>query len=307
MRFSFSSPMKYTWFSMVEQRKILSDRGRLRAFVLSTLIDLLQVWSALLPKLLPCLNENREARLRDERLKSRHDRLTTLLAIQFNSLPVVRLAVNPPMNRPWNFMGTSSPVIASHSGVFPKPVDALQWPVVRELLDTDIDADSMANRFEERRPQIDKHIADWKADVEGHMAALLYQGRNHVIEHISLAHQLGNPLVNLSKHQMILLRADSFFQFKNSAVGRPLLYDAAIAAWYTRSALSTTPSKPLDLNAFRQYDEAQSAAQVLLASLGRLNACYLELGTLGRRYVCARCHDSSPKTWEDIASTLNNT
>jgi hypothetical protein len=164
----------------------------------------------------------------------------------------------------------------------------------------------MEIRFQEHQSEINQHLAEWKLGVETYLANLLCVGRTQrpiVVPTVIFDNGAGNPLASLPDHMKVLLRGDSFFHTTRSPNGLPLVYEVAVAAWYRRWSISPTPSiKSLDLTRFGRYDEAHDAACMLLEDMGKPDACYLELRSLGQQYICARCHEDFPKAWEEIVS-----
>jgi hypothetical protein len=235
-----------------------------------------------------------------------------LAKIKSDTPPIVQLTVLPPTNSASSSTSPGNPTNISHVGVFPDLADALEWPIVKELYENDTDADQMEAQFEERRAEINILIGEWKLKVETHMADLLRQGREsdgikgEVIKPtLIVAEKDTDPFADVSENVRLLLRADSFFHpTKATTTGPPLVYDAAVAAGYSYNYSTVHPMKPhkqaLDLTRFHRYEEAQDAARILLETMDKPDACYLELRSVGQRYICGRCHDNSPKTWEEM-------
>ncbi|KAB5588619.1 DEAD/DEAH-box helicase [Ceratobasidium theobromae] len=307
MQFTFLSPLRREWYSLVEKAKVLTDR----------------TWENLRPKLIPLLESNRDARLKKEQLsrqESRGNRLSKLLnKIKSDTPPMLQLEVLPPNNSPSTSTSSESTSSASHNGVFPDLADALKWPVIKELYDEDTNADEMETRFEARKAEISKLIQEWKVNVEAHMANLLRKAREpdtiegEVIKPtLVVAEGDADPFASISDDVKLLLRADSLFHIPRPSMtgssmtvaGTPLIYDAVILSGYIHSYhnLSMTKSvkQPLDLARFHVYTEAQDVARKLLESMGKPDACYLELRSVGQRFICGRCHDTEPKTWEEM-------
>jgi hypothetical protein len=49
---------------------------------------------------------------------------------------------------------------------------------------------------------------------------------------------------------------------------------------------------------FERYPEAEEVAKALLECLGRPDAAYVELKLLGKKFICGRCDDREPKSWD---------
>lgn len=229
--------------------------------------------------------------------------------IKSSATPILQLSVLPPTIPP-ETSSSASPHDVSHAGVFPDSVDALVWPVVKALCDNDTSVEKFEASFEEHRAEIDTQIAEWKSNVEAHMADLLRSGRESdstegeiLRPTLVVTENDEDPFATVSDNLKLLLRADSFFHpVRSPVVGVPLVYDAVITGGYSyQSSYSMKPIKnPLDLARFKRYDEAQTAARVLLKSIGKPDASYLELRSVGQRYICGRCHDNALRTWEEM-------
>ncbi|GAB1527076.1 hypothetical protein RhiTH_010251 [Rhizoctonia solani] len=346
MAFSFLSPKRKEWYSLVEQAKPLTDR----------------IWSNLQPKLVPILEYNREARLQkeqSERQAARRVKLAQLInEIKVDQEPMLDLSVRKsaylqgysnsessedssnvagPSNSaesqsssdlsPLSPEGSSPSSSSSNSGaveppmhtifrdIFPIIVDALEWPVVKALYETDRSVSDMVQQFSENRDEIEACIDNWKSDLHTRMAEMLrkdedIEGQGQVLTPCLVVQKDdSDPFQHLSDDLKLLLRADSLFTFPQNSVQNCTVnsYDAAIAkSGYRltlREAVMPKPYRPpVELTRIRVCTEARRVARTILGSMGLENASIVEMKSVGRGYVCGRCHDSGTKTWEELVS-----
>ncbi|CAE6485775.1 unnamed protein product [Rhizoctonia solani] len=346
MAFSFLSPKRKEWYSLVEQAKPLTDR----------------IWSNLQPKLIPILEYNREARLQkeqSERQAARRVKLAQLInEIKVDQEPMLDLSVRKsaylqgysnsessedssnvagPSNSaesqsssdlsPLSPEGSSPSSSSSNSGaveppmhtifrdIFPIIVDALEWPVVKALYKTDRSVSDMVQQFSENRDEIEACIDNWKSDLHTRMAEMLrkdedIEGQGQVLTPCLVVQKDdSDPFQHLSDDLKLLLRADSLFTFPQNSVQNCTVnsYDAAIAkSGYRltlREAVMPKPYRPpVELTRIRVCTEARRVARTILGSMGLENASVVEMKSVGRGYVCGRCHDSGTKTWEELVS-----
>ncbi|KAF8749232.1 hypothetical protein RHS01_10187 [Rhizoctonia solani] len=331
MAFSFLSPKRKEWYSLVEQAKPLTDR----------------IWSNLQPKLIPILEYNREARLQkeqSERQAARRVKLAQLInEIKVDQEPMLDLSVRKsaylqgysnsessedssnvagPSNSaesqsssdlsPLSPEGSSPSSSSSNSGaveppmhtifrdIFPIIVDALEWPVVKALYKTDRSVSDMVQQFSENRDEIEACIDNWKSDLHTRMAEMLRKD-----EDIEGQGQVLTPCLVVQKDD-----SDPFQQ----SLGRPetpltrrqSVYFSAKTAFKTvREAVMPKPYRPpVELTRIRVCTEARRVARTILGSMGLENASIVEMKSVGRGYVCGRCHDSGTKTWEELVSLM---
>ncbi|CAE6422110.1 unnamed protein product [Rhizoctonia solani] len=198
--------------------------------------------------------------------------------------------------------------------IFPDIVDALEWPMVKALYETDAIVDAMEESFVEHRSEIDAAIVDWKTATHARMADMLRKDQDTkgqvLTPHLIVRKDNSDPFANLSDDLKLLLRADSLFTGTAPPRGsRKIMhtYEVAAAQFGYRLAfkdgMMSKPYKPpLDMSRIRVCDEARPIARVLLSHMGLENACVAELKSAGRGYACGRCHDLRLKNWEELVS-----
>ena len=294
MKFNYFSASRRSWYTLVEQARPLTDR----------------IWENLRPKLTPLLKANREERLEREKVarqSSRKERLIQLLThIKSSASPLLQFSVLPPTMPASSSTAPVNPNTVRYAGIFPDYIDALEWPVVKELFDNDTEAAQFEAGFEQHRAEIDVHIAEWKVMVETRLADKLREGRPKTQDAILnptliVTENDADPFADISDNLKYLLRADSFFHPLRPSF--PLIFDVVVANGYTHTTDpdSMRPNKhPLNLERCKPFSEARVAARKLLESIGKPDACYLEMRSVGQRYVCDRCHDTRLRTWEEI-------
>ncbi|KAG8693327.1 hypothetical protein FRC08_009194 [Ceratobasidium sp. 394] len=202
-----------------------------------------------------------------------------------------------------------------HIGVFPDIVDALEWETMQSLLEEDLPVEDMCERVDMVLPEITGEANGWIDEVETHLADLLRDGREEDgldsdVPDLTLpvvGDSTTDPLEDITVNQKLLLRADSLF-VSNKSTGRhvPVVYDALVASGYSYTHAHDTlhilrcSKAPLDLSKFKRHVGAQAAARKLLESVDKPDATFLEMRSAGQNYMCGRCHDLTPHTWEEM-------
>ncbi|KAF8600706.1 hypothetical protein BDV93DRAFT_525280 [Ceratobasidium sp. AG-I] len=282
------------WDQLVEQPKPLTER----------------IWTNIKPKLIPLLERNRDSRLANEKAQRKYARkmkLSQLLNnIKHTDSPLIDTDIMNPT--PSSIAVLHAPIVrVSHQRLFPLTVDLLEHPIMKSLDETDETALETEARFQEHREEIDSHILEWRLKIEGHMAELLRKGRKaDGLEQVAPAPVLPvkesepNPFDNISEDLKILLRADSLFE-ADCSLSTPVNYNTLLAA-PNFSVYSVPRERPLDLARYKRHAEAQQLARILLAGMGKPDASFLELKSVGPRFMCGRCHSDSVFEWEEIVA-----
>ncbi|CAE7101851.1 unnamed protein product [Rhizoctonia solani] len=333
MQFTYNFPSRREWYSLVEKAQPLTER----------------IWSNLQPKLIPILEANREERLQKEksdRQSARRIRLAHLMReIKKTQAPLLDITVRSPTvpqksshsgksGDDSQEAGPSSRVVEAQSSdaiplevssddsdisilsditfhdIFPDIEDALQWPMVQELYETDTSVSKMEQNFIAGRAEIDAAIADWKTNTHTRLAEMLRRDQDvqsqPLTPRLIVQENKTDPFANFSDDLKLLLRADSLFIGVVTRT-RKIIHSYELATTQFgygiafRDGIMSKPYKPpLNFGRIRAYDEARPVIRVLLAHMGLENACIAELQSVGRGYVCGRCHDTKPKTWEDL-------
>ncbi|CUA68423.1 hypothetical protein RSOLAG22IIIB_13746 [Rhizoctonia solani] len=209
---------------------------------------------------------------------------------------------------------------------FPPMVDLLKWPIISELLEVDIDADTMQARFEELEDEIEDQIRSWASTVEAVLVNTLKTSSSPADSDdwnldsegppLQLEYEIPpeTPLMDrLTPTTRLLLRADSVFRVSEDTIAPlPLYYPEIFPVLQARpdgyctiafqkfeyyrpkDGYTWDPSEVL------HYPEGCAAAKELLRELGRVDAAQFELQALGARFTCGSCDDNWVRTWNEM-------
>ncbi|CAE6358917.1 unnamed protein product [Rhizoctonia solani] len=273
------SPIWERWRHLVEAPRPLTDH----------------VWARIGPKLISLLEENREYRLTMEsgnRRNMRHFLLYDLLTdIYTKGYSAITLKARNPIAQ-------FATIDFTHRGPFPSLNHAFNWPIVRTLYGTDFTEEEMIGELDKHRDEIEALVAEWVGRIQTHFVNQLCKGYMNQAEPLRPAitmHDIGQP-ANIPDHLKYLLRADSFFcRIPSHPSGwppEPLSYDTFIATaglgkFHSKDAYPELwPAPKLDNIVW--YPSAHCIAQELLFSMGRLDATYLEMMSVGPQFAyCA--------------------
>lgn len=200
----------------------------------------------------------------------------------------------------------------------PEFSDAIDWPTIKSLIETDIPILELDARFLQQRSEIDREASEWCTRIQTSLADVLGQNlmENECLTELpivgTIAHdQHYDPFVNLSPELQLCIRADSLF-FPDQSLGsgsRPLAsYDDYIKAirqsvYGCHERRHERLSAPLDVARFQCHSKASTIVRALLKCLGRpANTSILELRLLDERFSCGRCDDVEPKSWLQMVS-----
>ncbi|CAE6452045.1 unnamed protein product [Rhizoctonia solani] len=204
---------------------------------------------------------------------------------------------------------------------FPPMVDLLEWPIISNILKIDTDADTMQEKFEELRDEIEDEIRSWGSTIEEELIGLLKVDSTDDTDLDSDMPLLqlqteGASVDSLTPAARLLLRADSVFRISEN---NPLVAPMPI---YFPEIFPTLQSRPdgycttdfkrpgghkrpkhgytWDLSEVEYYPEGSVVAKALLKQLGRVDAAQFELQGLGARFTCGSCGDKWPRTWNEM-------
>ncbi|KAF8594199.1 hypothetical protein BDV93DRAFT_481991 [Ceratobasidium sp. AG-I] len=266
------------------------------------------IWADIKTRLDPILQANRLVRLAQEEKQRKYARRRKLAQIMEEIQAAEPLLINTRISLPrLASQSTASVVQVSHQRFFPLTADLLEYPIIQSLDETDIPASAMEARFEAHREAIKAHVLKWKIKIEGHLAGLLREGRaSDGLKKAAPAPTLPvgksepTPFKGVSEDLKLLLRADSLFEPRRALLGTPVTYDSLLAASFSISAWGLFRARPLDLTEYKRHGKAQEIARVLLAGMGRTNASFLELRSIGQRFMCGSCPSRVARTWEEM-------
>ncbi|KAF8594200.1 hypothetical protein BDV93DRAFT_502159 [Ceratobasidium sp. AG-I] len=264
-----------------------------------------RIWADIKPKLIPMVRANRTARLAEEKAERKRARRLQLERIMNEIKAADPLLIDTTILTPAP-CSSPDPVRVIHRRLFPLAVDLLEYPIIKSLDETDIPGSDMEARFEEHREAIEAHVLEWRIKVEGHLAEVLRQGRvSDGLKKAAPAPKLpvgksaSNPFTGVSDDLKLLLRADSLFESKTGPLSIPVAYNYLLSSSLS-NMWGVCRETPLDLTQFNRDGKAQAIARALLAGLGKTNASFLELQSIGPRFKCGSCQSKMTHTWTEI-------
>ncbi|CAE6397249.1 unnamed protein product [Rhizoctonia solani] len=295
MEFGWWSSRAREWIELVLQPKPVTNR----------------IWANLQLKLIPLLETNREERLAMEcenRKRDRRSRLSELfLEIKKNNSPDLVLKATNPITRLSSMIPT---ITFAHREPFPDFPHTLDWPLVQNLYETDSSVTEMETKFEENRNEIENLVTEWKDRIQAHFVNLLRDGCNNQVELLRPAivtcnDDFDSP-TNISDDLKIILRADSFFYqtWSSDLPKRSLSYGTILYIEGLNGSHSgyvpALPRPAPSLDNVYWYAEAHEAARHLLADMGKPDATYLEMKSVGNVFACGRCHEDHHRNWDEM-------
>ncbi|CAE6358899.1 unnamed protein product [Rhizoctonia solani] len=292
MEFGWWSTNPREWHALVSQPKPITDR----------------TWANLQPKLISLLETNRKERQAMERDERKQDRLIRLskffLDIKKQGSPALQLKAPNPITR----LSSTIPTIEfTHRGPFPSFDHTLDWPIVKNLYETDSTVAELEVKFEENRDEIEALVAEWQSRIQVRFMDVLRDGYETQSETLRPAIITSNTdLPNVSDDLKFLLRADSlFYQAPSPNLDSPkelLSYDTFLMKGLNGvvAHMSGQPRRAPDLDNIHWHPEAHEVARQLLADIGKPDATYLEMKTIGRVFACGKCHETKARNWDEM-------
>lgn len=274
-------------------------------------------WESAKPKIIEFLEANAKEqpeRERKERYSARKSKLRSL----FNSVKSA-LDTLPRKYRPEDSDDEGDPngpsileltieqtttTIAS-STPLPEYADAIEWPIMKGLLETDASAEDMSENFEKLRDEIKQHTFDWGMQLKNHCVKVAREGRQKdglVTDpprpQLPPSQPGNDPFPMIPSDDCLLFRADTVFKFGDVACTYDTLYMYMRNSWMARRVRD--PTRPLDLEIYTWDSDISIVARALLASLGCPDASSAEFNAReGQLFSCGRCH-VNPKTWNTM-------
>lgn len=264
------------------------------------------VWADIQLKLIPILEADRSSRVAQEKEQRKHARKQKLeqlvKKIKDAEPPLIKAHIS--RLAPRSASDSNAPATqVVHRRLFPQLADLLEFPLIKSLAETDVPASGMEARFKRHREDIKAHILEWKIKTEGHLAELLRQG--HVSDGLkkaapapvlSVGESEPDPFDGVSDDLKLLLRADSLFESIYSPK-TPVTYDNLLENRSYWSMSDPGWGRPLDLSKVKRHTKAQEVARALLKGIGKPDACFLELQSVGPLFKCGRCRSDSTHNW----------
>lgn len=199
----------------------------------------------------------------------------------------------------------------------PEFSDALNWPVIKNLLNTNRPVSEMEARFVRERPTIDREVSTWCARIKTNLADAV---RESLTKHGCLTQpvvgtiandSLNDPLQHIPPEIQLLIRADTIFaphqtdDYRDSPKLSICGYEAYVQS--LRQWIGYTSDehwRPVSEARFKVHSTAPAIARALLGALGRpLYTTLLELEVQGEQFAFGKCNDDQPKSWLEMASS----
>ncbi|CAE6435959.1 unnamed protein product [Rhizoctonia solani] len=273
-----------------------------------------EIWKDIEPKITVLLRNNYEARVLEENKKARKASLLELLAgLESQVSPKLRFKFHHPLSSTLGYV-SSSPYRP-----FPDIATMLDWPIIKDLLETDYPVKEIIILFEKNQEAIQNLVAEWKHRIESRFANLVRHGRGSHVSGDSLQstwlepEKGSDPFADLTDDHKLLLRADALFYDTSSVFPNLLLtygtilHQERLSGSSTSSSNSALPQSLLYFDQYRVCPEVQAMARALMASMQIPNASYLELSAIGAGFRCERCHELPFATWEQLVQHFTAT
>ncbi|KAF8743041.1 hypothetical protein RHS02_03113, partial [Rhizoctonia solani] len=202
---------------------------------------------------------------------------------------------------------------------FPTLVELLDYPVFKDLIETDRSIGATKIKFLDNFIVVSKAIFDWRAGLEGHLAGLVNYGRSIRKRECSPGNEfIGEPAQISSRftaasyafitpQNSILFRADSVFLYDLyplQVVFYPGSFTQHLDKELKRPRSNEDGKSALDSFFSKVKYDTQGAgcAAALLKELGRPDVSHVEMEALGERFICSRCPSRTIHTWTSLIS-----
>ncbi|KDN46396.1 hypothetical protein RSAG8_04340, partial [Rhizoctonia solani AG-8 WAC10335] len=252
------------WRSLVLQPRNLTDR----------------IWKNLYPKLQNILEQAQSRRLAELPLLQQKFLITLWSKKHYD-------------------LGTRVIVHPQHVDIALKPVDvrlappaseAMNWPLVKQILEPCPSAQDIKNRVSESWEIIRPLTETWQRGVESQLASRLED--DEVFSSVSDPNASalvisGQPV---PEDLNVLLRADSVFRFADNTV-RCFPGDF-LETWHPQGIClmhSLVATSPPIVEGAQSFTVAREQAKALLQCLGHPDASHLGMSACGKRFVCGTC------------------
>ncbi|KAF8602452.1 hypothetical protein BDV93DRAFT_193964 [Ceratobasidium sp. AG-I] len=284
------SPDEYKWKMLLNQPKPITDR----------------TWEKLLPQLVPHLEKNRirHAEKKKEALKQeRQKRVYTLLQElkpQINPfLDLIEELGFDPSNPPNSSEDDSTFPKSLVDYPFPNCASVLQAPCFNDVNNVervDIDMDDVDQLFHENREEVEKEIIKWRKN-----------GERQLVESWKLKAPTegnGEAPSNSNESQIsdleLLLRADTIFAYNPPwhADGQRLPRHYPDFVPRHDSFISYQHPANIVGHRYHRHVQAEKVTKAILKRHDMPDVKYFELKAKGAVFVCERCEDKGPRTWD---------
>ncbi|KAG8746744.1 hypothetical protein FRC10_003727 [Ceratobasidium sp. 414] len=200
--------------------------------------------------------------------------------------------------------------------------DALEWPIIQDLLETDRSVEGMSNSFEEQRHEIIQLVENWGRQVKRDWANILREGRKSdglaadpPRPRLETGGTNADPFEDFDADTCLLFRADSIFSFKRQ-YSSPMVrtYDSMVMALRPGGwSYDARNGGKLDLADYTRDSQGSSLARVFLQVMGKQDASSTEFNASpGRLFACGSLtsdhqighYQDEASAWEDIQGRL---
>ncbi|CAE6435101.1 unnamed protein product [Rhizoctonia solani] len=253
-----------------------------------------KVWDNLLPRLLGHLEINRNDRLQREqsqRQAARRNAVYNWLETTRSLLPFYARATpagespsdaghTPSASTSWGMPDSDSPQVLRQT--FPASSQVHEWPEYKTLIDNDVPHEQFLIDFEEKKPEFQQSIVEWRRELDAHLVMTLSDDVRppNYDQSFTMTVRVGEnvqPISALPEDTQKLLRADSIFTI--SPPNDPYVF-------FYPHGFDRLVS---DITKVVCHSKAREIAQAFLRDLGIPDASYLGLKALGRAFRCGRC------------------
>ncbi|KAF8602457.1 hypothetical protein BDV93DRAFT_194019 [Ceratobasidium sp. AG-I] len=289
-----ASPVGDQWHALLDRPKVVSDQN----------------WEKLLAQLVSLLEakhcENSE-RAKEERKRERRKRVYTLLQqLKPQINPFARLLKELGFD-PCQAPDASEDWLAIPKELvnypFPNYATVLEAPCLDDVNNLELSVEEVEALFYERQDRIEEAITEWRRQGEQQLVDF-WQSENE-----NPPSDIANNTTEIqTSHTNFLLRADTIFSWytPGEVTGHRWTHHYPGFVREGGDHLDTNGHHPHQCPskmAWRRYYRHVEAEKIAKAILGRHempDATYYELKVLGSTFVCARCEDKKPKTWDDM-------
>ncbi|KAG8708242.1 hypothetical protein FRC08_000042, partial [Ceratobasidium sp. 394] len=318
----FHSPEEKSWRALVDAPKLLTER----------------IWSNLLPKLTPILEENRERNIaygvRKRRIERRAHVDQFLMDMKYNDHPFAPIldALGVGVPPPPDLSEVRHPGLSTEerafvlemgdhleiANPFPETRTALEWDCLNDLGETEMSIEDVETKLENRRIRIVEKVLEWRAMIEERLLENIGSSTGNDTVVLTVKGSTSST-AHLPQSTRLLLRADTLFkrvqpdsrrkQFVSFGEHPPCYYPHFVSARCKPISEDVDPlhdnpefDQETNLDHFVRDVETEEIVKPLLRDLGMPDVAHIELQIMGSRFVCGRCADKKPKGWAGMVA-----
>ncbi|KAG9097879.1 hypothetical protein FRC07_010718, partial [Ceratobasidium sp. 392] len=303
------------WRAIVEASKPLTDR----------------IWTNILPKLTQLREDNRErhivqaAEARRSRRRKHIDKFLKEMQRTEHPLEPILEALgvhdppSPESDNPLDPFGGLGNRKFEFGNTFPNTSYALTWDCLADLCERELTVEEVEAELQERETQIAQTIMEWRTSLEQRLAEI-FEGGDHREGNEDVVLTVGGSTEltdHLSRDLRLLLRADTVFT-------KPHPPESGLSGWHRHwdpsyyypnlissvqedfgglaSFFNPQPNldQDFDVSEYGRHNEIEKLIKRLLRDLGMPDATRIELCALKSRFVCGRCAEKYPRSWDDL-------